>query len=252
MDWLDYILKRNQGEGSKKIRKLTSKLTNKHIDEAERYSAVEQLRDIGDQEAIRAMLNRFNVMVESGIKDNEEKQYVYEQLLSLGENAVNPVMNFLRTEKEISWPLKALSELLPPDKFKERVIEILGRMEPFYSSDKENAKKVELIEALMDYKGEDVIEAVEPFLEDTNDDVRIAALELLARHEDDKWREFLIESMLESHDRPRIRIKIAQLLCRLNWPVTGYRKKVEAALPDGFYLDGKGHVKAQPGMMEEN
>ena len=56
-------------------------------------------------------------------------------------------------------------------------------------------------------------------------------------------REPLIEALLEAADRPRIRIKIAEIFAERELPVKGYRPKVEQALPEGFYVTAKGIIR---------
>ena len=56
-------------------------------------------------------------------------------------------------------------------------------------------------------------------------------------------REPLLEAFLEADDRPRIRIKIAEIFADQDWAVKGYRPKVEVALPDGFQVTAKGLIR---------
>ena len=56
-------------------------------------------------------------------------------------------------------------------------------------------------------------------------------------------RESLLEALLETNDRPRIRIKICDLFTEQEWPVKGYRPKVEHALPEGFDITAKGFIR---------
>ena len=86
-------------------------------------------------------------------------------------------------------------------------------------------------------------ETVLKILEDENDDVCIAAADYLARSGDDEVRERLIETFLNSESRPRVRGRILDLFCDREWPVKGYRKRVEEAIPEPFYLTSRGTVK---------
>ena len=47
----------------------------------------------------------------------------------------------------------------------------------------------------------------------------------------------------EAGDRPRIRIKIAETFADHDWPVKGFRPKIEQTLPEGFHLTAKGLVR---------
>jgi HEAT repeat protein len=80
------------------------------------------------------------------------------------------------------------------------------------------------------------------FLKDDDDDVRIAAVHALAEVGED-MREPLLESYIDSQDRPRILIAVAEVFADREWPVKGYRPKIEGALPDGFHLTAKGLIR---------
>jgi hypothetical protein len=56
-------------------------------------------------------------------------------------------------------------------------------------------------------------------------------------------RERLIETLLNAEFRPRVRGHIFELFCDREWAVKGYRKKVEEAIQEPFYLTAKGTVK---------
>jgi len=49
--------------------------------------------------------------------------------------------------------------------------------------------------------------------------------------------------LIEADDRPRIRIKVAEVFADHDWPVKGYRPKVEQTLPEGFHLTAKGQIR---------
>jgi len=53
----------------------------------------------------------------------------------------------------------------------------------------------------------------------------------------------LIEAFLQAEDRPRIRIKIAEIFADQEWPVKGYRPRIEETLPEGFHLSAKGLIR---------
>ncbi len=84
------------------------------------------------------------------------------------------------------------------------------------------------------------------FLNDDDDDVCIATAEYLARNGEEESREKLIATFLEAEGRPRVRGRILDLFCEREWPVKGYRKRVEEAIAEPFYLTGKGTVKRRP------
>ena len=91
-----------------------------------------------------------------------------------------------------------------------------------------------------------VYDIVSRFLEDEDDDVCIAAIDYLARNGDEAVRERLIQLFLDAENRPRVRGRILDHLCEREWPVKGYRKRMEEAISLPFYLTSKGIVRRKP------
>jgi hypothetical protein len=73
--------------------------------------------------------------------------------------------------------------------------------------------------------------------------VCIAAIDYLARCGDDDVREHLLKVFLDADARPRVRGRILDHFVEREWPVKGYRKRVEEAISMPFYLTSKGTVK---------
>jgi len=160
----------------------------------------------------------------------------------MGRTAVDPILQFLVSESEVTWPLHALKELLPAQEFADTIKGILDRLAGTYTRWPE-AKKV-VIEHLPDADFPQFRETVLRYLDDEDDDVCIAAMDYLARNGDDDIREHLLKIFLDAGDlRPRVRGRILDHFCEREWPVKGYRKRVEEAISDPFYLTSKGTVK---------
>jgi hypothetical protein len=237
------IFKKSSGSDlSRQVKRYQSRLMNKWIDQSERYNAIDRLLELGTDEAYDVMLKRFTFLIENTIKDNEEKQYLYERLLEKRREMVEPLLRYLRREDEISWPLRALSKIVDAEELTTTLIQLLAEMDPLYS--RHNDKKVILLDMLRERPGKQVFNGIAPFLEDTDDDVRIKAIETVA-HEQNRelLRDLLIKMLLEVGDRPRIQRKAADELARLGWDVKGYQTAVPKSLPEGFFLDKKGHIK---------
>ena len=73
-------------------------------------------------------------------------------------------------------------------------------------------------------------------------DLRIAAIEAISEV-GEEVREPLLEAFIQADDRPRIRIKIAETFADHDWPVKGYRPRMEQALPQGFHITAKGLIR---------
>jgi hypothetical protein len=180
---------------------------------------------------------------QGAITDDEEKARVLALVLQAGDAALPAVKRFILTRDEISWPLRALSDLLPEAAVMQFLVTVAQKVAAEYSRVPE--KKVLLLHALSAHNSPDITAAVLPFLEDMEDEVQIAAAEVVARQHDDAGRAPLIEHFLKSHEgsNARVREALAGLLADSTWDVKGYTPKVEAALPPSYKLDSKGKVQ---------
>jgi HEAT repeat protein len=241
MGIFDKILAKDKGPSSRQLRRALKQVTQIHGDAATRVSAMERLAEWRSPEAIAALLRRFTVQVAQGSMDLEEKQFTVRLLAQIGHPAVEPILQYLQTEGEVTWPVRALREILPHEEFYQALKSVLEKLASGYTRWPE-AKTV-LIEHLPDQNFPEVRDTVLKFLADDNDDVCIAAADYLARNADEEVRERLIQTMLDSEQRPRVRGRILDLFCEREWQVKGFKKRVEEIIAEPFYLTSKGTVK---------
>jgi HEAT repeat protein len=225
-----------------KIRRLTKKAMEKFGPPENRQGAIEELGELKTEPAVDALLLRYTFRIDPGITDDEEKARVLALVLQAGDVALPAVKRFILTRDEISWPLRALSDLLPEGAVVKFLVEVANKASAEYSRVPE--KKVLLLHGLLAHESPEITAAVLPFLEDMEDEVQIAAAEVIARQHDDAGREPLIQHFLKSHEgsNARVREALAGLLADSTWDVKGHTPKVEAALPAGYKLDSKGKV----------
>ncbi len=242
MGLLRQLFGTGSGPSERQIKRAMKQATQPHGDAGVRVGAMERLAGWKSEAAATALLRRFTVQVPQASMDHEEKQYAVRLLVEMGRTAVGPILQFLVSESEVTWPLHALKELLPAQEFSETIKTILDRLAGTYTRWPE-AKKV-VIENLPDADFPNFREAVLHCLDDDDDDVCIAACDYLAKNGDEDVREHLLKIFLDAGDlRPRVRGRILDHFCEREWPVKGYRKRVEEAISDPFYLTSKGTVK---------
>jgi HEAT repeat protein len=223
--------------------KLQKKATEKYGPPENRQGAIEDLGELGTPAAIDALLMRYTVRVEPGITDDDEKQRVLALVKQAGAGVSVPALKkFVLSRDEISWPLKALSDLLPEADVVAFLVEVLRKAAGEYSRVPE--KKVLLLHALAQHRSADAVAAALPFLEDMDDEVQIAAAQAMALQQDESAREPLLQHFLRAHEgrNARVREALAGLLADSGFDVKGYTPKVEAALPAGYKLDSRGRV----------
>lgn len=241
MGILDFIGIGGGVEG--KLRRLQKKAMEKFGPPENRQGAIEELGELRTEPAIEALLMRYTIRVDPGITDDEEKARVLAVIVQSGAIALPAVRRFILSRDEISWPLRALSDLLSEGEVVKFLVEVAHKVSSEYSRVPE--KKVLLLHALLNHRAPEIVAAVLPFLEDMEDEVQIAAAEVVARQEDPAGREPVIQHFLKAHEtsNARVREALAGVLAESAWDVKGYTPKVEAALPPAYKLDSKGKVQ---------
>jgi len=229
------------------LRKLAKKVTEKYGPPENRQKAIDQLGDLGTPEALGTLCLRFTVRTEPGITDDEEKETSRRILVDAGEKAVAPLEAFVREhEAGVSWGLRALAEIVSPEKLVDVVVRELARLGREYTRDPD--KKLVLLAWLVEHhagaQAAEIEGALLPLLEDFSDDVRISATRAIARlAPGERARDALIELLLRDKDNARVRGEVLEALAHLGADVKGHRPSVEALLVEPFFLDREGRVK---------
>ena len=248
MGFLKNIFGGDGAPSERQIRRALKQATQVHGDPTTRVAAMERLAAWKTPGAVTALLRRFTVQVPQASMDQEEKQYTVRLMVENGRVAIQPILHYIRTESEVTYPVQALREILPAGEFTSAIQAILDGMIKCYSRWSE--AKVVLIEHLPDESFAQLQETVIRFLNDDDDDVCIAAIDYLARNGDDAVREGMLELFLDADARPRVRGRILGHFCERDWPVKGYRKRVEEVISEPYYLTSKGTVRRRDGSNE--
>ncbi len=216
---------------------------NKYLQSGDRYRAMEALATEGSDEALYGLMRRFGMMYDKSIDDEQEKEWVFDTLVSKGETALPAVKRYLASAESVSWPLRVLQRIAPSkDAELEMVAEVLASHEPGYERDP--TKKIQLIRHIGLMKHPQGPALVVPYLADMDEGVRFASIEaLLALKNEEVAREKLLQLFVsDAEESLRLRIRIAEGFASLGWLVEGFRGSVEKKLPDGFHLDREGHI----------
>lgn len=240
-----------QQREARTVARLLKKVLEKFGPPENRQGALEELGALHSEAAVEALLQRFTIRVDPGITDDEEKQRVHALVIEAGAQAAVPALRrFILGRDEVSWPLRALADLVPESEVVAVLLEALGKAAEEYSRVPE--KKVLLLRALALHRNPGAAAAALPFLEDMDDEVQIAAAHAIAAQAQqaidgeapEAGRAPLIEAFLRAHEHSNARVKeaLASVLAESRWDVKGYTPKVEAALPAGYKLDARARV----------
>ena len=225
----------------KQIVKARKRVKEPHGDASVRVSACQKLAEMGTPEAIIALLDRFKITVSPATQDEAEKEQVLEWVVGHGRHSVQPLWQFLRTERQVYWPVRALREILSEDEFVASMEETLRHLwENSPASPEPQAQMIHVIEDLYSPGLEDVITR---HLAERDDDLRLASIDYLMKHAGDKAREAILACYLDSQDRPRIKAHLLDCLSEHEWVVRGFRSAIEETLPSDYVLTRDGRIR---------
>jgi hypothetical protein len=226
------------------LRKSGEKLASSISTPEARQKAIDFLAAEGTEEAISMLLQRFKSRITSQIADREEKEHVLSLVVGFGPKALGPIREYLRREDEIRFPLMALAELAGDEECVETVCGLLNEMG--IPLPRQRGKAMHLLRFLEDYRDARVPAAVLPLLQDdgVDDDLRVAAASVLGRQEEsDVARVALLEALVSEEESIRLKNAVIEILADAEWGVQGYRKKIEALLPEGHVIDRAGFIR---------
>lgn len=230
------------GSGPDKALKLKPKVTQKYGDPATRQKAIEQLGEMRMPEAVSVLLSRFAITVDPLTTDADEKERTFDIIKGFGQEAVPPVIEFLRTsEQATSWALRLLGDLIPEDQVTATCVSALQHLSAHYTRNPE--KKVVLLHHVTGNQDPRIPPAVLPFLEDMGDDVKIAALKALGSFKYEPAREPMLKLLTADETARRVQGAALSALAEAGFSVEGYREKVEPLLMEPFALGQDGRIQ---------
>jgi HEAT repeat protein len=230
------------GSPAEKAQRLKSKVTQKYGDAVNRQKAIDQLGDMGTPEAVAVLLHRFTINVDPGTTDADEKDIVFNQIVSVGKDAIPPIREFLRRQDQASsWMLKLLDGILTPTEVLEVVCDELDKIGGTYARDPE--KKIVMLHYLEGKQSPRIADIALKVLEDMADDVKLSALKVLAPLKHEPAREPLLKLLTDEETGKRVQTAALNAIADSEFTVQGYREKVEARLPSGWFVDKSGAVK---------
>src|SRR5258708_29910501 len=118
---------------ARSIARLLKKTLEKFGPPENRQGAIEELGALQSEAAVEALLLRYTIRVDPGITDDEEKARVLALIVQTGATALPPVRKFILSRDEISWPLRALSQLLPEAEVVKFLVEVAKKVGSEYS-----------------------------------------------------------------------------------------------------------------------
>ncbi|MGZ3408245.1 MAG: HEAT repeat domain-containing protein [Polyangia bacterium] len=234
------------GGGKGRLGKHIARAKNKDAQSADRFSSLEALRDDGSPEAVEGLLTRFTIRYDKSIEDEQEKQWVFDELVKMGSQILPSVQKHMRSAESISWGLKVLDEVASKEEAWPILADLCERNDNSYTRDP--SKKIQLLHHLGEHDDPRACKALVPYLTDMDEGVRFVTVEALLRHKDPETaREPLLTLLTnEKEESRRIKKRILDGFADLGWDVKGFSGTVEKMLGDmlpGARLDNHGKIK---------
>jgi HEAT repeat protein len=239
---LNFIKKFKENSEQNKLKKQIKRAQDKIATTETRYAAFDTLKKIGTTAAILGLIGRFAFNYDKSIVDKEEKEYVLNILIDFNARAIEPLKQFIQNNYTIGWPAQTLSKLIPEKELLDYLILQIST-EEYLFDEKENDKRLELLNLVANYKNELLIEKAIKLLSDEDDRVKLKVIEILETQKDEKAREPLLNMLTDNNMPIRLKTRIFEAFTKTDWTVSGFRKKVEEILPQGYYINKEGQIR---------
>lgn len=205
-----------------------------------RRAAMDKLLELGTEEAFNALLQRFSIVANGQIADEAEKRDLVQHLVDAGEAAVPALKRYIRQEKTIAFPIRALSGILNDADMVEFLFQTLEAYEPL--DHRSTQAKTTLIAALSDRAKAAQAPRLVPYLGDHHDDVQFAVVEALQHFANFETALPLIQLCCGDAVSGRVQRRAALALVELGWPVKEHYDRFNPELKNDLLVGKKGQL----------
>ena len=247
MGFLDFIFSKEKAQ-ERQLEKLRKTLTNMWVQSPERNYAAEQLRNIGTDDALMVLVERFKHTAQNTPYDNEEKVYVYDLLVSMGPVVIEVVKRFVHEEPEkINWPMKVLDDLLTGEEMASYIQSLLAAMDVDYARNPEKKEQL-LIRSRNFASHEGLQKEIARFIVDDNEVSRFIAADAVSKHDTD-WAAQALRDNLRLEDSGRVLTIVCDKLVETEWKAiddmedADELQTVTENIPNAYFLTEEGTLK---------
>jgi hypothetical protein len=234
-----------------KIQKVAKLAANPFAQTDVRMREMQRLIIDGSDEALRGVLKRFAANASGGIADEDEKKWLEDAMVDLGEDALEPLRDFIKNEKQLTYALRAYRRITGDDESVRFFLEVLRAYGP--DDHRTSDAKLQLVWQLSDDLDDPrVMPALAEFMLDHSDDVRWAVMDLVESAADEgrlpeeaRGHACTTLGVLVTDEEvgPRIQQRAANLLANREWQVPGDAEALAPSLEEAYFLDKKRFVR---------
>ena len=217
----------------KSLQRTVERATNKLAQQADRFGALERLREDGTDDAIFGLCKRWSITSNNQVEDQQEKAWVVDVLTAKGAVVITPLRRYLKSAAQLSHGLAVLGSVGDRAQVLEAADAILADERPGYTRDPE--RRLDLIRWLAELPdgGTEVASRLVPYLKDFDQNVRVAAADALADADPALTCGPLLDAFVRVEEESgRFRKRIAEILAAHKHPL-GERADAVAGLLTG-------------------
>jgi len=212
----------SKGPTEKAISKQKKRVREQYAQTEYRQEAMEKLLSWDTDESLNAVLERFNVVVQSPHYDEEEKLWLCEELKKTGDRGKEAIIRFISRSNEVTYAILALEKV--SDSHEEYVGLLIKSLKKRSPEDHRSLQaKKEIIKALADDVTPENITEILPYLNDHNDDVQCTVADMIVSSKAEKYYGNLLEVAYEDQRSGRVMRHAALLVSELGLTVNPNR-----------------------------
>jgi hypothetical protein len=215
----------------KTLQRTIERATNKLAQQADRWGALEKLRDEATDEALFGLCRRFGVTSSNHVEDQQEKAWVVDALVAKGPVALEPLRRYIKSAPHLSHALTVLERIGSREQILETVDSLFEDEKPGYTRDPE--RRSDLIRWMSEWKaaGADAVTRLLPYVKDFDQNVRVAAAEAVADQDVALTGPTLLEAFVRPEEESgRFRRRIAEILASKAFPLGNHASVVATLL----------------------
>ena len=228
----------------KSLQRTIEKATNKLAQQADRWGALEKLKEDGTDGALLGLCRRFAITSMKGVEDEAEKLWVVDTLVGKGDAALAPLVRYMRSAEQLAFPLRVLERIASRDKVLEVVDGLFASEPPGYVRMPD--RRIDLLRWFSEWKpatDDEVITRLTPYVTDFDENVRFAAIDGMATRDPAKIAPPLIAALVRPEEESgRIKRTIVEVLEKSKAPLGDQAAAVGAVLSgplgESFKIDG--------------
>lgn len=228
----------------KALQKTIDKATNKLSQQADRFAALERLKEDGSDDALVGLCKRWAITAMKGVEDEQEKHWVVNALVEKGERALNPLLRYMKSAEQLAFPLRVLEQIASRDQVLKIADEVFATEPPGYVRMPD--KRIDLLRWFGEWKpatDDEVVARMTPYVTDFDENVRFAAIDGMAHRAPEKIAPPLIGALIRPEEESgRIKRAIVEVLEAHKVPLGDQAAKVAAVLTgplaDDFKVEG--------------